>query len=44
MKLPTHKQIKYQCDLCKGMFKHIDMDNEKFCYDCSPKSKVHEIK
>ena len=24
----------YQCDKCKRIYPHIDMYDDKFCYDC----------
>jgi hypothetical protein len=25
---------RYQCEKCKRVWKHIDMFNDKYCYEC----------
>lgn len=34
MKLKAHQTREYQCDNCGSREKHIDMYNEKYCYEC----------
>jgi len=34
MKLKKHEAKMYECDNCKHRWKHIDMYNEEFCYEC----------
>ena len=28
------KIIRYKCENCKSIEKHIDMYNDKYCYEC----------
>lgn len=34
MKLEKYKTKEYKCDFCGSIEKHIDMYNEKYCYNC----------
>jgi len=34
MKLKPNEQFKYRCDKCGKIKRHIDMYDEKMCYEC----------
>lgn len=34
MKLKDYKTKHYKCDFCGSIEKHIDMYNDKYCYEC----------
>jgi len=34
MKLENYKTKHYKCDNCGSIEKHVDMYNDKYCYEC----------
>jgi len=34
MKLKRHQSKNYICDNCGCIYQHIDMYNDKYCYEC----------